>query len=70
MNIYGGKWEFLDEDFMNSPSILNKFLWWFFLDHNGHGEGNYPALGLRGIKLKKTKNGNFSSMMEVKFPVV
>ena len=55
---------------MNSPSILNKFLWVFFSDKNGHGEGNYPALGLRGIKLKMTKNGNFSSIMEIKFPVM
>ena len=30
---------------------------------------NFVALGLRGIKLKMTKNGNFSSIMEVKFPV-
>ena len=55
---------------MNSLSILSKFLWCFFLDQNGQGEGNYPALGLRGIKLKMTKNGNFSNIMEVKFPVM
>ena len=54
---------------MNSPSIFNKFSW-CFSDQNGHGEGNYPALGLRGIKLKMTKNGNFSSITEVKLPVV
>ena len=66
----GKKWEFRDEDFMNSPSILNKFLWYFFSDQSGHGEGNYPALGLKGIKLKMTKNGSFLSIMEVKFPVM
>ena len=33
-----------------------------FSDQNGHGEGNYPALGLRGIKQKMTKNGNFLSI--------
>ena len=41
-----------------------------FSDQNGHGEGNYPALGLKGIKLKMTKNGNFSNIMEFKFPVL
>ena len=55
---------------MNSTGILNKSLWCFFSDQNGHGEGNYPALGVNGIKLKMTKNGKFSSIMEVKFPVI
>ena len=42
----GEKWEFRDEDFMNSPSILNKFLWCFFPIKTDTGKGINQPLDL------------------------